>query len=109
MPNESTTDVFARKFNFRRTLANISNAALLALVVAHEFSALLPERWKNMVESGATFAVVVGAFLVVNFFYCKCPQCRRYIGIRPWVAGGLPRGLPCDAEIAAREKLNWPY
>ena len=106
MTEEVDAGRFVRKYNFRRILAKVTCVALVVLVVAREIPQVA--NWMKVVDSGIALIAVAAAFVVINFFYCKCPQCRRYIGIRPIIVGELPRGVPCEMESKYIERLDWP-
>jgi hypothetical protein len=106
MTEEVGAGGFVRTYNFRRILAKATCMALVVFVVARE----IPQaaNWMKVVDSGIALIAVAAAFVVVNFFYCKCPRCKRHIGIRPMIAGRLPRGTPCEMESKHIARLNWP-
>lgn len=91
---------FISAFNFRRRLAwALGIAALvLGLIGSH---LPLPYPYGNWLVWG-----VVGAAIGYNFFFAKCPECRRFIGVTPWRLQGLPRGFRCELELACKDVLD---
>lgn len=95
-----------RSFNRRRLFAKIALGALVGILILHHFYPTT--RFAGGAYSAAAYFLILGVYLVVNWVFCKCPQCKRFIGIAGVLLQGLPRGAPCGFETRNIDRLNWP-
>lgn len=104
-PNSEDDERFVRSFNRRRLLAKSALGALVGILIWHHF---YPDQAPTAAAgSAAAYVLILGLYIGVNWFFCKCPGCNRFIGIAG-VFGGMPRRAPCGSETRNIDRLNWP-
>ncbi len=102
-PNLKDDERFIRSFNRRRLLAKLALGSLVGILVWHHF---FPDPTAAIGEAAA-YVLIAVLYVVVNWVFCKCPACGRFIGIAG-VFGGMPRRAPCEAESRNIDRLNRP-
>lgn len=104
-PNSEDDGRFVRSFNRRRLIAKLALGALAASLVWHHF---YPDKEPaTAAGSGAAYALMAGLYVGVNWIFCKCPGCNRFIGL-VGAFGGMPRRAPCASESRNIGRLDWP-
>lgn len=93
---------FIRSFNLRRRAAVASNAALAAVVALTYLRIVEPSSRLAYWMWGAG----VSAYVLANWLFAKCPECRRWIGVTPNRLRELPRGFRCELELASGDELD---
>lgn len=96
-------DRFVRSFNRRRLIAKLALGALVGILIWHHF---FPDPTAAVGEAAA-YVLIAVLYIGVNWIFCKCPDCGRFIGIAG-ALGGMPRRAPCASEARNIERLNWP-
>lgn len=108
MTSESNRDSFARAYNLRRKFAKAACGVVSALLILRLFPGLEMGRWAGVLRSDISAMLGVIGFVWANYLLCRCPACKRFIGLMPTSLRGLPRGAPCEAENRYSERLDWP-